>query len=87
VAAVTAVQGLPLLVIGAELGVIVDRGDRRRLMVTADILCAVMIAALAAAVLVHDAGLALIYVTAFTLARRCAIAAVMILLAWRHRAR
>jgi MFS family permease len=66
VAAVTAVQGLPWLLAGAGLGVIVDRTDRRRLMLAADITQAVIIAALAAAVLAHGAGLVLIYLTAFT---------------------
>ncbi len=66
VAAVTAVQGLPWLLAGAGLGVLVDRGDRRRLMVAVDITRAVIIAALAAAVLAHGASLALIYLTAFT---------------------
>ena len=65
VAAVTAVQGLPWLLLGTGAGVIVDRVDRRRLMVTADIARAVLIAALAVAVLAHGAGLALIYLTAF----------------------
>jgi predicted MFS family arabinose efflux permease len=66
VAAVTAVQSLPWLLIGAGLGVIVDRTERRRLMVAVDTTRAVIIAALAAAILVHADGLALIYVTAFT---------------------
>jgi MFS family permease len=66
VAAVTAVQGLPWLLAGAGLGVIVDRTDRRRLMLAVDITRAVIIAALAAAVLAHSAGLVLIYLTAFT---------------------
>jgi MFS family permease len=65
VAAVTAVQGLPWLLIGAGAGVIVDRSDSRRLMLIVDTTRAVIIAALAAAVLAHSAGLALIYVTAF----------------------
>ena len=65
VAAVTAVQSLPWLV-GAWLGVIVDRTDRRRVMMMVDTTRAVIIAALAAAILVHADGLALIYVTAFT---------------------
>ena len=65
VAAVTAVQGLPWLLLGTGAGVIVDRVDRRRLMVTVDIARAALIAALAAAVLAHAAGLALIYLTAF----------------------
>jgi MFS family permease len=65
VAAVTAVQGLPWLLIGAGAGVIVDRSDSRRLMLIVDITRAAIIAALAVAVLAHSAGLALIYVTAF----------------------
>jgi MFS family permease len=65
VAAVTAVQGLPWLVLGAGAGVIVDRTDRRRVMVTMSIVQAVTVAALAAAVLAHSAGLLLIYLAAF----------------------
>src|SRR5258705_9143001 len=64
VAAVTAVQGLPWL-IGAGLGIVADRSDRRRLMVAVDITRAVVIAALALVVLAHAAGLALIYPAAF----------------------
>ena len=66
VAAVTAVQSLPSLVIGAGLGVLVDRSDRRRLMVAVDVARAAIIAGLAAAILMHGAGLVLIYLTAFT---------------------
>jgi MFS family permease len=66
VAAVTAVQGLPWLVLGAGLGVLVDRTDRRRLMVMVDVARAMVIAGLAAAILTHSAGLVLIYLTAFT---------------------
>jgi predicted MFS family arabinose efflux permease len=65
VAAVTTVQSLPWLT-GAWLGVIVDRTDRRRLMVVVDATRAAIIAALAGAILVHADGLALIYLTAFT---------------------
>ncbi len=65
VAAVTAVQSLPWLLLGAGLGVLVDRTDRRRLMVIVDVTRAVIIAGLAVAILAHSAGLALIYVTAF----------------------
>ena len=46
-------------------GVIADRVDRRRLMVTVDTARAAIIAGLAAAVLIHEAGLVLIYVAAF----------------------
>ena len=65
VAAVTAVQGLPWLMTGAALGVLVDRTDRRRLMMIVDIVQALVIAALAVAILAHSAGLLLIYLTAF----------------------
>src|SRR5215475_14962638 len=65
VAAVTAVQSLPGLVMGAGLGVLVDRSDRRRLMVIVDVARAAIIATLAVAILTHSAGLALIYLTAF----------------------
>jgi MFS family permease len=65
VAAVTAVQGLPWLLLGGGLGVVVDRADRRRLMVTVDLARAAVIMALAAAILAHGAGLWLIYLTAF----------------------
>jgi predicted MFS family arabinose efflux permease len=64
VAAVTAVQGLPWLVLGAGAGVIVDRTDRRRVMVTMSLVQAVVIAALAVAILAHSAGLLLIYLAA-----------------------
>jgi MFS family permease len=66
VAAVTAVRGLPWLLGGAGLGVIVDRTDRRRLMLAVDITRAAVIAALAGAILARSAGLVLIYLTAFT---------------------
>jgi MFS family permease len=65
VAAVTAAQSLPWLM-GAGLGVIVDRTDRRRLMVAVDTARAAIIAALAGAILIHADGLALIYLAAFT---------------------
>src|SRR5258707_13854929 len=64
VAAVTAVQGLPWL-IGAGLGIVADRSDRRRLMVAVDITRAVMIAALTLGVLAYAAGLGLVYAAAF----------------------
>ena len=57
-------QSLPWLLIGAGLGVIVDRSDRRRLMLTVDITRAAIITALAVAILAHSAGLLLIYLTA-----------------------
>ncbi|MGH3302574.1 MAG: MFS transporter [Streptosporangiaceae bacterium] len=65
IATVTAVQSLPWLMLGAGLGVLVDRSDLRRLMVIVDITRAAIIVGLVAAVLAHGAGLALIYVTAF----------------------
>ncbi len=64
VAAVTAVQGLPWLLLGGGLGVVVDRTDRRRLMVAVDVTRAAVIVALAAAILAHGAGLWLIYLAA-----------------------
>jgi predicted MFS family arabinose efflux permease len=60
------VQGLPWLVLGAGLGVLVDRSDRRRLMVTVDLARAAIITGLAVAILTHSAGLVVIYLTAFT---------------------
>jgi MFS family permease len=57
VAAITAVQGLPWLVLGAGAGVIVDRTDRRRVMTSMSIVQAVMMAALVVAILAHSAGL------------------------------
>jgi MFS family permease len=65
VAAITAVQGLPWLVLGAGAGVIVDRTDRRRVMASMSIVQAVMMAALVVAILAHSAGLWLIYLAAF----------------------
>ncbi len=65
IAAVTAIQGLPWLLAGAGLGVIVDRSDRRRLMLAVDVARALVIVGLAVAVLAHGAGLVLIYLTAF----------------------
>jgi MFS family permease len=65
VAAVTAVQGLPWLLLGGGLGVLVDRTDRRRLMVAVDVTRAAIIVALAAAILAGHDGLWLIYLTAF----------------------
>jgi MFS family permease len=65
VAAVTAAQSLPSVLLGGGLGVIADRIDRRRLMVLVDVTRAVVIAALAAAILGHAAGLVLIYLAAF----------------------
>lgn len=65
VAAVTAVTGLPWLLVGVGAGVLVDRSDRRRVMLVVDTARAVVIGALAVAVLLHGAGLPLIYLTAF----------------------
>ena len=65
VAAVTAVQGLPWLLTGAGLGVIVDRVDRRAVMAIVDLARAAVIAGLAVAILAHGADLLLIYLTAF----------------------
>ena len=65
VAAVAAVQSLPWLVLGAGLGVLVDRTDRRRVMVMVDVAQGAVIAGLAVAILTGSAGLVLIYLTAF----------------------
>lgn len=65
VAAVTTVQGLPWLLLGGGLGLVVDRVDRRRLMAVVDAARVLVVAGLAVAVLVHGAGLPLIYGTAF----------------------
>jgi MFS family permease len=65
VAAVTAAQSLPWLLLGGGLGVLTDRVDRRRLMVGVDAGRAAVITALAAAILGHSAGLPLIYLAAF----------------------
>jgi len=65
VAAVTAVQSLPGLVLGAGLGVLIDRSDRRRLMVGVNTVQAAVIAGLAVAIAMHGAGPALIYGAAF----------------------
>jgi predicted MFS family arabinose efflux permease len=65
VSAATAVQSLPW-VMGAGLGVIVDRTDRRRLMVAVDTARVALIATLAGAILMHADSLVLIYLTAFT---------------------
>lgn len=65
VAGVTTVQGLPWLLLGGGLGLVADRVDRRRLMVIVDAARVVVVAGLATAVLVHAAGLPLIYLTAF----------------------
>jgi predicted MFS family arabinose efflux permease len=65
VAAITAVQGLPWLILGAGAGVIVDRTDQRRVMASMSIVQAVMMAVLVAAILAHGAGLWLIYLAAF----------------------
>lgn len=65
VAAITAVQGLPWLILGAGAGVIVDRTDQRRVMASMSIVQAVMMAVLVAAIQAHGAGLWLIYLAAF----------------------
>ena len=65
VAAVTTAQGLPWL-IAPGLGVVVDRSDRRRLMVVVDTARAAIIAGLAVAILARADGLVLIYLAAFT---------------------
>ncbi|MGP4020435.1 MFS transporter [Saccharopolyspora sp. 5N708] len=65
VAAVTAVQGLPWILIGLGAGAIVDRRDLRATMVVVDVTRAIVIAALALAVAMGALSLPLIYLTAF----------------------
>lgn len=65
VAAVTAVQGLPWIVLGLGVGALVDRRDLRATMVWVDAVRAVMITLLAVAVATGLASLPLIYATAF----------------------
>ncbi|MDN3358496.1 MFS transporter [Actinomadura sp. DC4] len=65
VAAVTAVQQLPWLLMGAGIGVIVDRSDSRLLMVIVDSARAVIVSGVAVAIFAHHAGLGLIYLAAF----------------------
>jgi MFS family permease len=64
-AAVTAVQGLPWVVIGLGAGALVDRRDLRSTMVGVDMVRAVLIAVLAIGVAAHVMSLPLIYLTAF----------------------
>lgn len=65
VAAVSAVQGLPWIVLGLGVGTLVDRRDLRVTMVAVDLVRAVVIAALAITVILGAVNLALIYLTAF----------------------
>jgi MFS family permease len=64
VAAAAAVQNLPWLV-GAGAGIVVDRTDGRRLMVTVDLVRAAVITALALAIAVDAVSMPVIYVAAF----------------------
>lgn len=65
IAAVTAVQGLPWIVIGLGIGTMVDRRDLRATMVAVDLVRAAVIAALAVTVILGLVNLPLIYLTAF----------------------
>lgn len=65
VAAVTAVQGLPWLVAGPLFGVMVDRTDRRQLMMIVNAVQTLVLTVLAVAVVTHHAGLLLVYLAAF----------------------
>jgi MFS family permease len=65
VAAVTALQGLPWILIGLGVGAVVDRWDLRRTMVGVDAFRTILIAALAVAAAFHAVDLPLIYLTAF----------------------
>lgn len=64
VTAVTALQGLPWIVMGLGIGAVVDRLDLRKLMVGVDVVRALLIAGLALGVMLGVAGLPLIYTTA-----------------------
>jgi MFS family permease len=73
VAAVTAAQGLPWLLLGLGAGVIVDRSDRRRVMVIVDAVRAAVIGLFAVAVVTNAVGLPLIFLTAFVTAAGSAL--------------
>lgn len=64
VAAVVAVQGLPWLLIGVGIGVVLDRRDLRKAMAGAGIIQALLVASLAAAVMLGVASLPLLFVVA-----------------------
>lgn len=64
VAVVAAVQDLPWL-LGAGAGIIVDRTDGRRLMLSVDLVRAAIITALALAIAAHAVSMTIIYVAAF----------------------
>jgi hypothetical protein len=68
VVAVTAVQGLPWLVCGPGVGVLVDRLDLQKLMVVVDVARTVLFGALAVAVASGAAGMPLLYCAAFAAA-------------------
>jgi MFS family permease len=67
VAAVTASQYVPPLLFGLHSGALVDRGDRRRIMWSTDIVRALVMLALAVLVLAGDGGIALLAASAFVL--------------------
>jgi len=67
VSGVTAFTWLPWLLFSLPVGVLVDRIDRRRLMVAMDAFRVVVVGALAAAVLMEAASLPLLFGIAFTL--------------------
>lgn len=67
ISAVTAFTWLPWLLFSLPAGVIVDRVDRRRLMVGMDTVRALVVGALAAVVALGNPGLSLIFAIAFAL--------------------
>lgn len=67
VSGVTAFTWLPWLLFSLPVGVLVDRVDRRRLMVTMDVFRVVVVGFLAVAVLLEWATLPLLFAMAFTL--------------------
>jgi MFS family permease len=64
VAAVVAVQGLPWLLIGVGIGVMLDRWDLRKALAGAGVIQAILVATLAAAVMLGVASLPLLFVVA-----------------------
>ncbi|MFC4016996.1 MFS transporter [Micromonospora sp. GCM10011542] len=65
VAAASAVAWLPWLLFALPGGVLVDRMDRRRLMIVIDLVRVVALAVLAAAIMTGQAGVALLYAVLF----------------------
>jgi MFS family permease len=67
IAGVTVASRTPWILFSLPFGAIADRLDRRLLMVTADVVRGLVVAALAALVIAHDARIWVLYVCAFVL--------------------